>query len=71
MLMTLDESWFVLEYQHSTKWCAARDEIPMAAPQTIGTQKVISRVVWRMDGFQVANMMPPGGVSTPGTSLLI
>jgi hypothetical protein len=28
MLVTGDESWWLSEYQHSTKWSVARDEVP-------------------------------------------
>jgi hypothetical protein len=61
MLVTEDKSWFLSEYQHSTKCSVARDEVPTRVSQMIGTTKVMLRVIWGIDGFQVVDMMPPGG----------
>jgi hypothetical protein len=60
MLVTGDESWFVWEYEHSTKWGVARDEVPKRVSQTIGTKKIMLTVIWRIDGFHVVDMIPPG-----------
>jgi hypothetical protein len=72
MLVTQDESGFLFEYQHSIKRSLAPDEIPTRVSQTISKKKVkiVLAVIWRIDGFYVVDMMPPGGVSTPSTSLL-
>jgi hypothetical protein len=40
-LVTGGSSWFVLEYQHSTKWSVARDEVPTRVSQTISTKKTM------------------------------
>jgi hypothetical protein len=58
MLVTGDESWFVPEYQHSTKWNVARDEVPTSVSQTIRMKKVMLTVIWGIDGFHVIDMMP-------------
>jgi hypothetical protein len=47
----------VLEYQYSTKWSLARDDVPTR----ICTKKSMLTVFWRIDRFHVAVMMPPGG----------
>jgi hypothetical protein len=39
MLVTGEESWFLLEHQHSTKWTVARDENPTIVSHTTGTKK--------------------------------
>jgi histone-lysine N-methyltransferase SETMAR len=61
MLVTEDESWLLSEYQHSTKWSVARDEVPTRVSQTIGTKTVMLTLIWGIDGFHVVNMMPLGG----------
>jgi hypothetical protein len=45
MLATGEESWFVLECQHSIKWSAARDKIPTWMSQTIGTAKIMLTMI--------------------------
>jgi hypothetical protein len=49
--VTGDESWFTLEFHHSTKWSASRDDIPQKVKQQIGTQKLILTVFWGIDGL--------------------
>jgi hypothetical protein len=60
VLITGDESSFVLECQHSAKWSVARYEVHMRVSQTIGTQKVMLTVVSRVNGFHHVDMVPPG-----------
>jgi hypothetical protein len=45
MLVTGDENWCVLEYQHSTKWNVSRGEIQTSARGTVRAKKVILTVV--------------------------
>jgi hypothetical protein len=62
MLTTRDESWFVSEDQHSTKWSVAQDEVPTRVSRTIGAKKIILTVILGIDGFHVVDMMLPGGL---------
>jgi hypothetical protein len=65
MLVTGDENWFVLEYQHSAKWSVARDEVPTRMNETISTGEMMLTVIWGIDGLHVIDMIPPGVFSTP------
>jgi hypothetical protein len=71
MLVTRDESWFMLEYQDSTKWSLAGDEVPARVNQIIGTIEAIFTMICEIDLFHVVDMIPPEGVSTLSSSLLI
>jgi hypothetical protein len=44
-IVTGDESWFTLEFQHSAKWGLSRDEVPEKVRQTIGTKQVMLTVI--------------------------
>jgi hypothetical protein len=52
-----DESWFTLEFHHSTKWSISRDDVPQKAKQQTATQKFILTVVWGIDGFNVVDLI--------------
>jgi hypothetical protein len=56
-----EESWFVSEYQHSTKWSMARDKVTVRASEKSSTQKVMLRVIWGINRRHVVDMMPPRG----------
>jgi hypothetical protein len=47
------ESWLVLEYQNSTKWSVAQDEVLTRASQTIGMAKIMLTVIWGIDESDV------------------
>jgi hypothetical protein len=51
ILVTRDESWLVLEYQHSTKWNVAQDAVSTRASQTISTRTVTLIVIRRIYDF--------------------
>jgi hypothetical protein len=38
-LVTGNESWFTLEFQHSAKWSVSRDNVPQKVRQQIHTMK--------------------------------
>jgi hypothetical protein len=38
-LVTEDESWFTLEFQHSAKWSVSQDDVPQKVRQQIDTMK--------------------------------
>jgi hypothetical protein len=71
MSVTGDESWFVSYSQHSKKGSVGQDEVSMRVSQAIGAKKVISRVIWRIDGFHVLDMIAPRGCFKTSTSVLI
>jgi hypothetical protein len=54
--VTAGESWFTLEFRHSTKWSVSRDDIPQKVKQQIGTRKFVLTVVWGIDGFYVIEL---------------
>jgi hypothetical protein len=68
MLVTGNESWLVLECQHSAKWGMVRAEVSTRVNQTIGTKKVMLTVIWGMDGFHIVDIMRPRGFLTPSSS---
>jgi hypothetical protein len=39
--ITRDESWFDLEYQHTSQWSVSCDEVPQRMDPAIGTAKFI------------------------------
>jgi hypothetical protein len=41
-----DESWFILEYQHSAKWSVDREEASEIARQQIGAKRFMLIVNW-------------------------
>jgi hypothetical protein len=55
--VTGEESWFTLEFHHSTKWSILRDDIPQKVKPQIGTQKFVLIVIWGIDGFHVVDLM--------------
>jgi hypothetical protein len=52
-----DNSWFTLEYRHSTKWSFHREEAPKRARLQIVTTKFMLIVIWGLGGFQVVDLM--------------
>jgi hypothetical protein len=41
-VLTGDESWFMIEYQHAVKWSLSREDVSKRAKQQIGTKKLCS-----------------------------
>jgi hypothetical protein len=52
-----NESWFTLEFHHSTKWSVSRDDVPQKVKQQIEAQKFMLTVIWGIDGFHVVGLM--------------
>jgi hypothetical protein len=44
-IITGNESWFYLEYQHASKWSVSRDEVPRRADSVVGTAKFMLMVI--------------------------
>jgi hypothetical protein len=55
--VTRDESWFTLEFHHSTEWNVSRDDAFQKVKQQTGTQKCMLTVIWGIDGFRVVDLM--------------
>jgi hypothetical protein len=56
-ILTGDESWFMLGYQHAVKWSLSREYVSERVRQQIGTQKSMLTVIWGIDGFRVVDLM--------------
>jgi hypothetical protein len=41
-ILTRDESWFMVEYQHAVKWSLSREDVSERVRQQIGTKKLCS-----------------------------
>jgi hypothetical protein len=54
-LMTRDESWFTVQFQHSAKWVVSRDDVPQKVRQLIDISKFVLAVRWGVDGFHVVH----------------
>jgi hypothetical protein len=54
--VTGDESWFALEFHHSTKRSVSQDDVPQRVKQQIGTQKFMLAIIWGIDGFHVVDL---------------
>jgi hypothetical protein len=61
MLVTGDENWSVSECQDSRKWNVARGEASPRINQTIHMKKVMLTLILGIGGFQMVDMMSPGG----------
>jgi hypothetical protein len=56
-ILTGDESWFTVEYQHSAKWSVFRENVPSRVRQDIGTKRFMLAVIWGVDDFHVVDLM--------------
>jgi hypothetical protein len=56
-ILTGDESWFTLQYQHSAKWSVSREELPETARQQIGTENFWLTVIFGVEGLHVADLI--------------
>jgi hypothetical protein len=45
-IITGDESWFYLEYQHVSQWSIFHDEVPQRVNSAIGTAKFKLTDIW-------------------------
>jgi hypothetical protein len=50
----------MLEYQHSTKWSLAQDEVSTRVSQTISAKNVMLTAIWEIDDFHVIDMIESG-----------
>jgi hypothetical protein len=56
-VITGDESWFYLEYQHASQWRVSRDEVPERVDPAIGTAKFMFMAIWGVNGFRLLDLM--------------
>jgi hypothetical protein len=56
-LVTGDERWFALEFQHSAKWSVSRDDVSQKVRQQIDVMKFMLTVMWGVDGFHLMDLM--------------
>ena len=60
MVITLDESWFYLQYDYETIWINAADDPPTRAKRMISSKKIFITVVWRPSGVLLVDRLPNG-----------
>jgi transposase len=56
-ILTGDESWSMLEYQHAVKWSLSREDVSTRARRQIGTKTLMLTVIWEVDDFHVVDLM--------------
>jgi hypothetical protein len=45
-ILTGDENWFTLEYQHAVKWSLSPEDVSERVRQQIGTKQIILTAIW-------------------------
>jgi hypothetical protein len=45
-ILTGNEDWFMLEYQHALKWSLSREDVSERVRQQIGTKNIMPTVIW-------------------------
>jgi hypothetical protein len=58
-VITGDESWFCLEYQHTPQYLVFRDEVLQRVDLAIGTTKFMLTAIWGVSGFHLLDLIPP------------
>jgi hypothetical protein len=56
-ILTGDESWFMLEYEHVVKWSFSREDASESVRQQIGVTKFMLTVIWGVSDFHVVDLM--------------
>ena len=56
-ILTGDESWFYLQYDHKHVWSISKEEVPERVSQKIQTKKIMLTVIWNIDQFYIINLM--------------
>jgi uncharacterized membrane protein len=56
-LVTGDESWFMLEYEHEAQWAVSREKVASRVRPNFQTSKFIFTIIWGTAGFHVTNLM--------------
>jgi hypothetical protein len=53
-----DEGWFHIEYQHAPQWSVSRGEVPQRMDMAIGTTLFMRTAIWGVSGFHLLDLMP-------------
>jgi hypothetical protein len=56
-LVTDDESWFMLEYEHEAQWAVSREKVAPRVGRNFQSPKFIFTIIWGTAGFHVTNLM--------------
>jgi hypothetical protein len=64
-ILTNDESWFCLEYQHGSQRSASRNEMSQRVEPAIGTAKFRLFAIWGVNGFHLLDLISSQCRSNP------
>lgn len=59
-IITGDQSWFRLSYDHTGKWCLPNEKRPDGDGSVISIQKVMVTIIWGVYGFYIVDFLEPG-----------
>ena len=59
-IITGDESWFFLSYDHKHMWSQSRDNLPEIIDTKIDTIKYMVTIFWNIDQLFIVNIMKDG-----------
>jgi hypothetical protein len=57
-VITDDENWCYLEYQHASQWLVSGDEVPQRVDPAIGTTRFMITAISGVNGFRLRDLMP-------------
>jgi hypothetical protein len=57
-IITGDENWFYLEYQHASQWSVSGDEVTERGDPPIGTNKFVLTTIWGINGIHLLDVIP-------------
>jgi hypothetical protein len=56
-LVTGDESWFMLEYEHEAQWAVSREKVAPRVRPNFQSPKFMFTIIWGIADFHVTNLM--------------
>jgi DNA-binding transcriptional ArsR family regulator len=56
-LVTDDESWFMLEYEHEAQWAVSREKVAPRVKPIFQSPKFMFTIIWGTVGFYMTNLM--------------
>ena len=59
-IITGDESWFFLSYDHKHMWSLSRENLPEIIDTKIHTKKYMVTIFWNIDKFFIVDLMKEG-----------
>jgi hypothetical protein len=57
-IITGDENWFYLEYQHASQWSISGSEAAQRVDPAIGTAKFMITAIYGVNGFHLLDLLP-------------